>query len=216
LPVNLPNGITVARILAAPVIFVLILGGGFGQLVLVFIVFVVAAVSDIWDGYLARRRGQITDFGKLADPIADKLLVLATFIPFYIVSSPRPAPGEVAAVPYWDVLPLWVLIVVLGRELLITLFRAFAKQKGVVIAAGKAGKGKTLFQNLFMGGEILWLALRDRALERGWDTPFWSFWKVFHGSFVAITLAIAVLLTAYSMIVYLWQYRALVTRPGST
>jgi len=116
----------------------------------------------------------------------------------------------VPVVPFWGVLPLWVLLVVLGREFLITVFRGFAKQKGIVIPAGKAGKYKALFQNLFIGGEILWLALRSRALERGWDSPFWSFWKIFHGSFVAVTLAIAVALTAYSLAVYLWQYRSLV------
>ena len=207
---NLPNGITVARIIATPVIFFLILGGGFGQLIFVFVFFITAAVSDIWDGYLARRRGQITDFGKLVDPIADKLLVLATFLPFYIVSLQEGSTAAVPVVPFWGVLPLWVLLVVLGREVLITMFRGFARQKGVVIAAGKAGKYKALFQNLFIGGEILWLALRSRALERGWDTPFWSFWKIFHGSFIAITLAIAVALTAYSLAVYLWRYRSLV------
>jgi len=210
--VNLPNGITVARVVAAPVVFALILGGGFGQLVVAFILFVAAGLSDLWDGHLARRRGQITDFGKLADPIADKLLVLATFIPFYIVSLRESGMTEVEVVPFWGRMPLWVLIVILGREVIVTVFRGFAKRKGVVIAAGKAGKYKALFQNLFIGGEILWLALRTRALEQGWDTPFWSFWTVFHGSFVAVTLAIALILTAYSLFVYLWRYRALVAR----
>jgi len=210
--VNLPNGITVARVVAAPVVFALILGGGFGQLVVAFILFVAAGLSDLWDGYLARRRGQITDFGKLADPIADKLLVLATFIPFYIVSLREAGMTEVEVVPFWGRMPLWVLIVILGREVVVTVFRGFAKRKGVVIAAGKAGKYKALFQNFFIGSEILWLALRTRALEQGWDTPFWSFWKVFHGSFVAVTLAIALILTALSLFVYLWRYRALVAR----
>lgn len=211
---NLPNGITVARFIAAPVVFVLLLNGGFGPFVLAFILFVSAALSDIWDGYLARRRGEITDFGKLADPIADKLLVFATFIPFYIVSH---RPGEVGAlpiVPLWQTLPLWVLLLVLGREVLITVFRGFAKRKGVVIPAGKEGKYKALLQNLFIGSLILWWAIRHRALERVWDTPFWSFWKVFHGSFVMITLIVAVALTAYSLLVYLWRYRALVVSFG--
>ena len=110
----------------------------------------------------------------------------------------------------YRVLPLWVLILVLGREVLITVFRGFAKNRGVVIAAGKAGKYKALFQNLFVGGEILWLALRSRALERGWDSPFWSFWKVLHGSWVTITLTVALVLTVYSLMVYLWRYRAVV------
>ena len=213
---NLPNGITVARFLAAPVIFALLFSGGFGTYLVVFVAFVTAAVSDIWDGYLARRRGQITDFGKLADPIADKLLVLATFIPFYIVSIRPESTGGLALVPWWQTLPLWVLLLILGREILITAFRWFAKRKGVVIAAGKEGKYKALFQNLFIGSLILWWALRDRALERGWDSPFWTFWKTFHGAFVAITLIVAVALTAYSLVVYLWRYRALVVRLGET
>jgi CDP-diacylglycerol--glycerol-3-phosphate 3-phosphatidyltransferase len=208
--VNLPNGITVARIVATPVILLMILGGGFGQLIFAFVLFVTAAVSDIWDGYLARRRGQITTFGKLLDPIADKLLVVATFIPFYVLSLSEGLSTTVSVVPFWGILPLWVLLVVLGRELLITLFRGFAKQRGIVIPAGKAGKYKALFQNLFIGSEILWLALRSRALERDWDSAFWSFWEIFHGSFVAVTLGIAVVLTAYSLAVYLWQYRSLV------
>ncbi len=185
-------------------------------MILAFVIFVSAAASDVWDGYLARRRGQITDFGKLADPIADKFLVLSTFLPFYLVSLRAGATPELSVVPGWRTLPLWVLIVVLGREFLITLYRGFAKRKGVVIAAGKAGKYKALFQNLFIGGEILWLALRTRALERSWDSAFWSFWKIFHGSYVAITLAVAVVLTAYSLAVYLWAYRNLTARadPG--
>ncbi|UCF19837.1 MAG: CDP-alcohol phosphatidyltransferase family protein, partial [Gemmatimonadota bacterium] len=144
---NLPNFLTVARVVAAPVIFVLILRGGFAGLLTAFVLFVSAGISDIWDGYLARRRGQITDFGKLADPIADKLLVLGTFVPFYTLSLDPASVTDPAIVPGWQVLPLWVLIVVLGREFLITLFRGFAKAKGVVIAAGKAGKYKALFQN---------------------------------------------------------------------
>jgi phosphatidylglycerophosphate synthase len=208
--VNLPNIITVIRVLATPLLFYLILRGGFGQLLAAFVLFVAAGLSDVWDGHLARKRGEITDFGKLADPIADKLLLVSTFIPFYILSV-RGAGSGLDVVPgLFHVLPLWVLIVVLGREVLITVFRGFAKQRGVVIAAGKAGKYKALFQNLFIGGEILWLALRHQALERGWDSPFWSFWKVLHGTWVTITLGIAVLLTAYSLGVYLWRYRSVV------
>ena len=209
---NLPNIITVARVVAAPVVLALILGGSFSQLVFAFVLFVTAALSDLWDGYLARRRGQITDFGKLADPIADKLLILCTIVPFHVVTLRDGGATGLDVVPYWGGMHLWLVIVILGRELVITGFRWFATRKGVVIAAGKAGKYKALFQNLFVGGEILWLALRSQALERGWDTPFWSFWKVFHGSFVAITLAIALALTVYSLGVYFWRYRALVSR----
>jgi CDP-diacylglycerol--glycerol-3-phosphate 3-phosphatidyltransferase len=209
--VNLPNIITVARVVAAPVLFALIIGGGFAQLLFAFVLFVTAGLSDLWDGYLARSRGQITDFGKLADPIADKLLILCTIIPFYIVTLREGAAGDLDVVPYWGGMHLWIVLVILGREFLITVFRGFATRKGVVIAAGKAGKYKALAQNLFVGSEILWLAIRSQAIEHAWDTPFWSFWKVFHGSFVAITLAIAIGLTVYSLGVYLWRYRSLVS-----
>ena len=212
---NLPNGITIARIAATPIIFALILSKDFSTLLIAFVLFVVAAVTDLWDGYLARRRGEITDFGKLADPIADKLLVVATFLPFYIFSH-RPNTADVAVVPAWGTLPLWVLLVVFGRELLVTIFRALAKRRGVVIAAGREGKFKALVQNLFIGSLILWLALRARALAASWDSPFWSFWKAFHGSFVAVSLALAVVLTAYSMLVYFWRYRSLVSGPETT
>ncbi len=214
---NLPNGITVARVAATPILFLLLLSGGFMQLVLAFLLFLTAAISDIWDGYLARRRGQITDFGKLADPIADKLLVIATFIPFYVVSHRTAvAAVDVAVVPWWQTLPMWVLLVVLGREVLITVFRGFAKHRGVVIPAGKEGKYKAVIQYLFIGSLILWWALRTRGVEQGWDSGFWSFWKAFHGAVVGITLAVTVLLTAYSLGVYLWRYRALVVNPVET
>lgn len=207
---NLPNGITIARIGATPVVFALILSGGFAANLIAFVVFVTAAVSDLWDGYIARRRGEITDFGKLADPIADKLLVFATFIPFYIVSH-RVDSALPTRVPWWGTLPLWVVLVVLGREVLITVFRGFAKRRGVVIAAGTAGKYKALSQNLFIGSLILWYALEARAAENGWMSRFWTAWQRFHGAVVAITLGIAVVLTAYSLAVYLWRYRAVVS-----
>ena len=213
---NLPNGITIARIIAAPMVSALILSDRFEHRILAFVIFIVAAASDVWDGYLARSRGLITDFGKLADPIADKLLIFATFIPIYIASHRPEAADVLPVVPYWKTLPLWVVIVVLGREVLITAFRVFAKGRGVVIPAGKEGKHKAIFQNAFIGSAILWYALRGEALEHGWVGPFWSFWTVFHGLFVAISLGAAVLLTAYSLMVYLWRYRALVTSPNAT
>ena len=107
-------------------------------------------------------------------------------------------------------MPLWVLIVIGGRELFITLFRQWAARRGVVIAAGKSGKRKALFQSLFIGGLLLLFPLRIVADERGWAGPLWDFWFRFHGAWVSITLAIAIVLTVYSMMDYLWSYRSLV------
>lgn len=204
---NLPNTITVARIAVAPLLFLLIFVGTFWARLAAFLLFILAGVSDVWDGHLARRRGQITDFGKLADPIADKLLLLVTFVPFYLLPRVGDSIGDV---PHWGPLPLWVILVVLGREVVITLFRGYAARQGVVIPAGKAGKYKATFQSLFIGGLLLWYALQTRARRADWAGTAWSLWEDFHGLFVALTLAAALTLTIYSLGVYLWQYRRLV------
>jgi phosphatidylglycerophosphate synthase len=112
---------------------------------------------------------------------------------------------------FWFVeMPLWVIVVIFGRELFMTVFRGYAARRGVVIAAGKAGKRKALFQALFVGGLLLWYPLRMYAESRGWNGGFWTFWTQFHGAWVGIMLALAIVLTVYSMLDYLWSYRAVV------
>ncbi|MBI4540466.1 MAG: CDP-alcohol phosphatidyltransferase family protein [Gemmatimonadetes bacterium] len=206
---NPPNVITAARIALCPVIFVLALTPSLLARILAFVIFLAASMSDLWDGYLARKHGWITDTGKLLDPIADKLLLVSTFVPFYILShGDRP----VGALPWGGELPLWVLLVVFGRELLVTVFRSYAARRGVVIAAGKSGKYKAFFQNLFSGSLLLWYVLRMAALGSGWREELWDGWAAFHGAFVGGTLGLAVILTVYSMVDYLWSYRGVVMR----
>ena len=203
---NLPNVITVGRIVACPVIFFLALSPSVAARLAAFVLFVGAGLSDLWDGYLARKHGWITDVGKLLDPLADKLLLVSTFIPFYIISHRE---GEVGLIPWWGMLPMWVLIVILGRELLVTLFRQWAVRQDVVIAAGTSGKYKTLLQNLFSGGLLLWYPLQEFATARGLaNLPYRAFVQV-HAAWIGVTLALALILTIYSMVDYLWTYRAL-------
>ncbi len=204
---NLPNAITVARILACPLILVLTLSSSAGTLFWAFVLFTAAAVSDLWDGYLARKHGLVTTVGKLLDPIADKLLLASTFIPFYLVSQ-RPDPFT--DIPVWGAMPLWVLIVIFGREVAVTVLRSWAARRGSVISAGPSGKIKAFTQNIFSGALLLWYSLVRIAHEREWtQTGLWEGWAVFHGSVVALGLAVALILTVYSMGVYLWQNRAL-------
>ena len=200
---NLPNGITVARIAVCPVIFVLTISTGVGTLFTAFALYVAASLSDLWDGYLARKYGQVTDVGKLLDPLADKLLLVATFIPFYLVSR---RPGELGEIPWWGELPLWVVLVIFGREVLVTLLRSWAARRGTIISAGPSGKFKTLLQSLFSGALLLWYPLVRMADAGGWDGPLWAVWSTVHGGFVGLTLAAAVILTVYSMLVYFWEY----------
>ncbi|MEV4422039.1 CDP-diacylglycerol--glycerol-3-phosphate 3-phosphatidyltransferase [Patulibacter sp. NPDC049589] len=129
---NLPNALTVLRILLVPVmVLALAQETGTGDVIAAF-VFWLASVTDWLDGWLARRSDLITNFGKLADPIADKLLVIAALV--MLVGVDR-----VAA---------WVAVVIIGRELAVTLTRAVAAQHGEVIAAAWLGKVKTSFQIL--------------------------------------------------------------------
>lgn len=204
---TLPNVITLLRIAVCPAIFFLALAPGVGARLWAFALFVIAGLSDVWDGWLARRYDWITDVGKLLDPLADKLLMAATLVPFYIVSNSDDPLGRI---PYLGPLPLWVLLVIFGREFLITAFRSYAARKGVVIAAGLTGKRKALVQSLFAGALLLWYPLRMMAEVRGWERlDLWRFWSVVHGAWVAVMLALALVLTIYSMLDYLWRYRSL-------
>ncbi len=204
---NLPNAITVARIAVCPAIGYLALSTRGASRYAAFVLFMLAAFSDLWDGYVARKHGLITNMGKLLDPIADKLLLASTFIPFYIISRRT---DDISAVPGWGTLPLWVMVVVFGREFLVTLFRGYAVRQGVVISAGRSGKYKALTQNFFVGGLLLWYPLLRSSMAAEWSGGVWGVWRAFHSTWVAVMLAVAVFLTVYSMIDYLWSYRTLV------
>ncbi|MBE0593076.1 MAG: CDP-alcohol phosphatidyltransferase family protein [Gemmatimonadales bacterium] len=204
---TLPNILTVARIALAPVIALLPFIDGYLPKLVAFVVFIAAAISDIYDGRLARERGEITDLGKLLDPLADKLLLIATLIPIYWITR---YPMRQYEIPWWGNLPLWVAVLLIGREIAMTVFRQVAKRKGVVIAAAGAGKLKTIVQDVFIGATILWFAWKDMEVQYGWQSGwFGRFWERFHGALVAITLGGAVLLTAFSMVVYVYRYRRL-------
>jgi CDP-diacylglycerol--glycerol-3-phosphate 3-phosphatidyltransferase len=209
---NLPNIITLVRIAACPVIFYLALSSDPRSGFAAFVLFVIAAVTDLWDGYLARKNKQVTDVGKLLDPIADKLLLFSTFIPLYIVSH---RVGPEWPLPFWGALSAWIVGVIFGREILITLFRSYAVRKGLVIAAGPAGKYKAFVQNLFIGGGLLWYPLTATARSEGWTGGFWRFWVGLHSWWILVMLSVALFLTVYSMGVYLWNYRQLLLRNSS-
>jgi CDP-diacylglycerol--glycerol-3-phosphate 3-phosphatidyltransferase len=210
---NLPNLISLARIAACPAVFVLALSTSPTALFWAFALFLAAALSDLWDGYLARKHGWITNLGKLLDPLADKLLMISTFIPFYMVSHRADPLG---AVPFWGTLPLWVLIVVFGREIFVTAMRSWAARRGSVIPAGQSGKIKAFIQNIFSGSLLLWYALVRLATERDWlDSMLWKGWSIFHEVVTATTLAVALFLTIFSLVVYTRQYRALFRTPAS-
>src|SRR5689334_23753113 len=128
---NLPTAITVGRIVITPAIsalpFIPTPSARFGA----FALFLLAAVSDWADGYLARKHKLETNLGKILDPLADKLLLVGTFVPMYWLARTEPF-----HTPIGDYhLPLWVVAIVLGREVTMTWFRQYALRRGVIIAA---------------------------------------------------------------------------------
>lgn len=198
------NFVTTGRLVLTPVLAFLLFQPGMGVRLVAFLVFLVAALSDLWDGYLARRRGEVSDYGKLVDPLADKLLLAAAIIPFYLITRGDPQMG---GLPLYGHVSLWVVLVLLGREVLVTLVRTVVARQGTVVQARRAGKYKAFLQNVFIGATILWLAFRTGARERGWSGGFWEGWVDFHGWFVAVTLTVALVLTVYSMLLYLSTFR---------
>lgn len=124
---NLPNKLTMGRIFAIPVFIVVFF---LDLRYLAGIIFILAAVTDMLDGHIARKHNLVTNFGKLMDPLADKLLVMSALICLAQV-------GDVAG---------WMVIVILGREFIITGMRQVAAAQGIVIAAGATGKIKTILQ----------------------------------------------------------------------
>jgi CDP-diacylglycerol--glycerol-3-phosphate 3-phosphatidyltransferase len=203
---TLPNILTVARIGLAPVIALLPFIEGYWPKAIAFVIFIAAAASDVADGYLARSRKQVTDLGKLLDPAADKLILAATLVPIYWLTR---HPTVLYGIPWWGSLPLWVALILLGRELLMTLFRYQAQRRGVVIAAGREGKLKVFFQDVFIGATIAWFAWKDFLVRTGFTGRMRDAWDQFHGAVVAVTLGLALLLTVYSFAVYLYKFRAL-------
>ena len=204
---TIPNLLTIARIAITPVIALLPVIEGYWPKLITFVIFLAAAISDVIDGHYARTRNQVTDLGKLLDPIADKLLLLATVVPIYYISQQR---HHLYDIPVWRSIPLWVCLLLIGREFAMTAFRQWAKRRGVVISAQGPGKLKTVMQNIFVGGTILWFAFRDAWQSLGFHkSRFWTWWNEFHGGFVSVTLAAATALTVYSFLVYIYRYRNL-------
>lgn len=147
---NLPNQLTVGRFLMALVFVALMSFSNLACHTVGFLLFVVATVTDIFDGRIARARNQITNFGKLLDPVADKVLVVAGLI-------------MLMANPYLHV-PGWTIVIIIAREFLVTGARSLAATDGVVIAANKWGKRKAIFQMLYILG-FLFLALVAKFLD---------------------------------------------------
>jgi CDP-diacylglycerol--glycerol-3-phosphate 3-phosphatidyltransferase len=189
-----------------------------------FAIYIVAAVSDYYDGMLARTRDLVTDLGRLLDPLADKLLLFATLIPMFILMAPADDPfaptrdslGAAHQFPFrtpWaDVpLPWWVVTIVIARELLMTVFRHVAAKRGVVIGAIGAAKLKTGFQSTWVGAAYFWFFAATYATARGWDSAAWHAFAYVNGIIGVVTMVAAVFLALYSLWLYVARYGRVIT-----
>ena len=174
---NTPNKLTLLRIIMIPffVVFMLVDFGPWSKWAALAI-FVVASLTDTLDGYLARRDHLVTNFGKFMDPLADKLLVCSAMICMIELGS----------------LPSWVVIVIIGREFVISGFRLIASDNGVVIAANYWGKIKTVCQMVMIIVLIADLGGGFVILEQ-------------------ILIYASLLLTVISLVTYLWQNRSVLS-----
>ena len=216
---NLPNAVTAGRIAITPLIAWLPLAPSSPLRLTAFILFTIAAVTDYVDGHIARSRKQETDLGRLLDPLADKLLLVATCIPMFVLM--RPVAHAVDAwpakalnnelpfrTPFGDVpLTWWILAIVLGRELFMTLFRQIAAHRGVVIAAIGPAKWKTALQLIWIGCAYCWFWIATVAATNGWDSTTWNVFANFNGISGVAAMTASVALTIYSLWLYVRSYR---------
>jgi CDP-diacylglycerol--glycerol-3-phosphate 3-phosphatidyltransferase len=200
---NLPNALSVARIVATPLIAALPMFDSAAARLTAFILFVLAAVTDYVDGYLARSRKEETDLGRLLDPAADKLLLVGTMIPMFLLAKRFPFITPIGPVG----LPLWIVLVVLGREIFMTVFRQAAARRGVVIAAIKSAKWKTGFQLVWQGSAYAWFFAATAAATHHVDNqPAWRAFALFNGTVGTLMMVGAVFMTIYSLIVYMRRF----------
>lgn len=189
---NWANRLTLAR-LALTVVFVAALSSELPcSRTIALILFVVAGITDYVDGMIARRWQIITDFGKLMDPLVDKIMMAAAFILLIPLGA----------------IPAWVIIIIVSREFLVTGLRLLALSKGTVLAAESLGKHKTVWQMIaaiFFLALLAWKELQPSVVEDtgGWWTLAWSYGG-------PSLIAVATIFTVWSGLGYLWNNRAII------
>ena len=172
---NLPNQLTCLRIFLTILFMVLLFLPGALFKGLALILFLLASLTDYWDGRIARERNQITNFGKLMDPIADKLLTLSAFMAFVQM----------------DIFPAWMVVVIIARDLLITGLRLVLPQDQDVQAVRSSGKHKTALQFASIVGILIFLVVRE--------TPLWNpEWTSHAISFIYLSMLFIVGITLWS------------------
>ncbi|BDU72308.1 CDP-diacylglycerol--glycerol-3-phosphate 3-phosphatidyltransferase [Mesoterricola silvestris] len=192
---TVPNYLTLARILMVPILVVVLLTRVTNHEIIGVLVFWAASLTDLLDGYLARKWGQVTTLGKLLDPLADKLLIM----------------GALISLVELDMAPAWMTFIILGREMAITGLRGIASEEGVTIAAERLGKWKLGFQIasiscLLLGPKLdLWLLewthLGIFRFFIRFPRPYSFFWGM-----GVLLLWVAMILSVWSAVTYFRKF----------
>lgn len=190
---NIANKLTVLRIILTFIFMFFLFCHGLWAKIASLVLFLLAALSDFLDGMIAHRRNMVTDFGRLMDPIADKILVVAAF----------------AAFVQMQVIEAWMFVIIIAREFLITSLRLFALNKGKVLSATRSGKHKTVSQMVVIFAILVFILLKEIMLAYFTWNPAWE--KIFRNG-IYILMLITVTLTLYSGLSYLWANRKIITK----
>lgn len=180
---NLSNKLTISRIVLAAIFILFLFIKGAGAKFIAFSIFLAACITDYYDGYLARKRGDITDFGRLMDPIADKILILGAFLAFVEMK----------------IIPAWMVIIIISREMVITGIRVLALSQKRVLAADKGGKHKTISQMAAVFAILIFLIIRDS----GFSVRYIEYFKIC----LYLLVVVAVSMTLVSGVSYMIKNR---------
>jgi len=187
---SLPTQLTVLRIVLTPVFLLLIFYNGFQFKIFSFVVYTIASLTDWYDGYYARKLGTISTWGKFLDPLADKILVSAAFIAFYILGY----------------IQLWIVIVIVVRDFLITGLRSYALFKKKPVVTSSLARAKTFFQMSSVYVIFLFLIFDHLAAVRGTQFEILDFLHKIY--FIDKLMIVVVLLTVYTAMHYFIENRA--------
>jgi len=175
---NLPNQLTSLRLILAVVMFALLAWDKYYLTSMV--LFVIAASTDWLDGYYARKYGMVTTLGRILDPFADKVIVCGTFI--FLVAVPEMTANRFG-------LQAWMVVVIVGRELLVTALRSFLEQRGSDFSAKMSGKLKMVLQCVAATVSLYYLSLVERAGgSQAWEDSIW--WLMVSSVWAAVVLTI--------------------------
>lgn len=190
---SLSNKLTIARIVLTFIFMFFLFVHGLLAKIVALLIFSLACLSDYLDGFFARKNNTISNFGIIMDPIADKILVLGSFLAFVEMK----------------IVPAWMVVLVILREFLVTGVRVFALGKGKVLAAVRAGKHKTVSQMVTIFVILLFLIFREVALKANfWTDATHQFFSLF----ILFSMSITVMLTTISGISFLWANRNLIIK----